>query len=278
MRQGQASRTAQHNALFRALEGRLPHPLFEDPLARRLLRGRYRLAAALPAGVVARLIDRRWPGPRAAVSVRTRYLDDAIRRQCADGLDQLVILGAGFDSRAHRLPCLRGVRVFEVDHPATQARKRAAVGAAGAGVTYVPVDFLRTRVEDALAAAGCAPGRSTLFLWEGVTNYLDAAAVDATLRTIARLGRRLLFTYVDRALLDGTVVFEGGARSLAHVRGLGEPFTFGLAPAELGRYLDERGLDLLEDLSLAEAAGLYYGARRPPVSAYYHVVRARCRA
>jgi hypothetical protein len=94
---------------------------------------------------------------------------------------------------------------------------------------------------------------------------------------IARMGTGLLFTYVDQALLDGTSRFEGGDRSLAHVRSLGEPFTFGLPPAGMRAYLDERGLDLLEDLSLADAARLYYGAERPPVSAYYHVVRARCR-
>jgi methyltransferase (TIGR00027 family) len=277
MRPGQASRTAQHNALFRALERRLPRPLFDDPWARRFLRGRYRLAGALPARAVARLIDRRWPGPRAAVCVRTRYLDDAVRRECADGMEQLVILGAGFDTRPHRLPGLQRVRVFEVDHPATQARKRDAMGGAPGHVTYVPLDLLRGRVEEALAGSGFVPGPRTLFLWEGVTNYLDAHAVDATLRAVARLGSGLLFTYVDRALLDGSAEFEGGARSLAHVRSLGEPFTFGLVPAELPGYLRERGLTLLEDLSLADAAGLYYGPRRPPVSAYYHVVRARCR-
>jgi methyltransferase (TIGR00027 family) len=277
MRPGQPSRTAQHNALFRALERRLPRPLFDDPYAHRFLRGRYRLAGALPARAVARLIDRRWPGPRAAVCVRTRYFDDAIRQECADGLDQLVILGAGFDSRPHRLPSLTGVRVFEVDHPATQAWKRRTVGPRHDRVTYVAIDFLRERLDDRLAEAGLAQGLRTLFLWEGVTNYLDAGAVDATLRTVARLGGRLLFTYVDRALLDGSAEFEGGARSLAHVRGLGEPFTFGLAPGELRGYLRERGLTLLEDLSLADAASLYYGEQRPPVSAYYHVVRARCR-
>ena len=228
---------------------------------------------------MARLIDRRWPGPRAAVSVRTRYLDDAIRRQCADGLDQLVILGAGFDTRAPT-----GCRACGACASSRSTTRRRRPGsarpwAAGAGVTYVPVDFLRTRVEDALAAAGCAPGRSTLFLWEGVTSYLDAAAVDATLRTIARLGRRLLY-HVCGPRATRRHGRARGRRAIARARARAGRalYASGLAPAELGRYLDERGLDLLEDLSLAEAAGLYYGARRPPVSAYYHVVRARCRA
>src|SRR6185436_12219070 len=167
------SRTAQHNALFRAIEQRLPQPLFVDPWARRFLRGRYRLAALLPAAVLVRVIDLRWPGPRAAVCVRTRWIDDAIAAAQAAGLDQLVLLGAGFDARAHRLPGIERVRVFEVDHPATQAMKRRVVDAERAHVTYVPVDLTRDALPDALARAGLLPHARTLLLWEGVTNYLD---------------------------------------------------------------------------------------------------------
>jgi methyltransferase (TIGR00027 family) len=277
MRAGAASRTAQHNALFRALEQRLDRPLFADPFARRFLRGRYRLAACLPAAAVARAIDHWWPGPRAAVCVRTRWIDDAVRRHLAAGLDQIAILGAGFDARAHRLPGIETVRVFEVDHPATQAMKRSVVASSPAHVTYVPLDLLRDRLEDALAAAGFALGRRTLFLWEGVTNYLDEASIDATLRFVARAGTSLLFTYVDRAMLDGTARFEGGSESMDYVRKLGEPFTFGFAPAEIAAYLDRRGLELVEDLALSDAARLYYDGARPPVSTFYHVAAARCR-
>ncbi|HXK11084.1 MAG TPA: SAM-dependent methyltransferase [Vicinamibacteria bacterium] len=277
MIEGRPSRTAQHNALFRALEAAQPRPLFSDPWARRLLRGRYRLAGLLPARALARFIDRHWPGPRAAVCVRTRYIDDAVVDLVAEGLDQLVILGAGFDARAQRLPDLRQVRVYELDHPSTQAVKRAAVGRAGAPVRYVPIDFGRERLESVLDDAGVAPDARTLFLWEGVTNYLDEVSVDGTLRTIAARGTQAIVTYVDRALLDGAREFAGGRESLAHVRSLGEPFTFGLDPATLPTYLEARGLRLLEDHALSDVATRYYGDDCPPVSSYYHVVRARCR-
>jgi methyltransferase (TIGR00027 family) len=278
MRAGAASRTAQHNALFRALEQRLDAPLFEDPFAQRFLRGRYRLFGLLPARPLARTIDRFWPGPRAAVCVRTRWLDDAIVRALDAGLDQLVILGAGFDARSLRLPGIERVRVFEVDHPDTQALKRSVVGRAPLHLTYVPFDFLRDRLDDVLRDAGLVPGRRTLFLWDGVTNYLDEASIDATLRTVARAGTALLFTYVERAMIDGTERFEGGRESLDYVRKLGEPFTFGFDPATLGAALAERGLELVEDLALSEVARRYYrGDARPPVSAFYHVVSARCR-
>lgn len=278
MIEGRPSRTAQHNALFRALERAQDPPLFADPFARRFLRGRYRLYGALPARALARYIDRRWPGPRGAVCVRTRYIDDRVAEALADGLDQLVVLGAGFDARAQRLPGLARVRVFEVDHPSTQAMKRAVVGTPPAHVRYVPADLAREPLADVLSAAGVARDVRTLVLWEGVTNYLDAPSVDATLRTVASLATSVVFTYVERALVDASAEFEGGAQSLAYVRSLGEPFTFGLDPAEVPAYLAARGIALVEDESLATVAARYYPGRRPPVSAFYRVVTARCRA
>jgi len=277
MKPHRPSRTAQHNALFRAIEQRLPQPLFEDPWAQRFLRGRYRFAALLPAAALARAIDARWPGPRAAVCVRTRWIDDAIAAEFALGLDQLVLLGAGFDSRAYRLAGIDRVRVFEIDHPATQAMKRSVVGDAPAHVTYVAVDLVRDALSEALARAGLRSGARTLIVWEGVTNYLDEPTIDATLRYAARAGRRLLFTYVDRALIDGARTFAGGSESVDYTKKLGEPFTFGFDPGALHGYLAERGLELEEDLPLPEAARKYYPAASPPVSAYYHVVSARCR-
>jgi methyltransferase (TIGR00027 family) len=278
MRKDRPSHTAQHNALFRALEQRLARPLFRDPLARRFLRGRYRLLSWLPAKPLAHLIDRRWPGPRAAVAVRTRYLDDALLQLLGEGLDQLVILGAGFDARAYRLPGLQALRLFEVDHPCTQAMKCEVVGTPPSNVTYVPFDFGESRLEDALAAAGFHRALRSVFLWEGVTNYLDEASVDRTLRFLAQAADTVLFTYVDRAMLEGPGQFPGAAESLAHVHRLGEPFTFGLDPRGLRAYLAARGLALVEDFALPELALRYYRGVPPPVSSYYHVVRARCRA
>jgi methyltransferase (TIGR00027 family) len=276
--EGRPSRTAQHNALFRALERGQDFPLFADPFARRFLRGRYRLYGALPPRALARFIDRRWPGPRAAVCVRTRYIDDRVAQAVADGLDHLIILGAGLDARAHRLPGLDRVRVLEVDHPSTQALKRAVVGTPPAHLRYAAADLAREPLAPVLDAAGVARHARTLVLWEGVTNYLDAASVDATLRAIADLPASVVFTYVERALLDASAAFAGGPQSLAYVRGLGEPFTFGLDPAEVPAYLCARGLELVEDLDLETVAARYYPGARPPVSAFYRVVTARCRA
>jgi methyltransferase (TIGR00027 family) len=128
MRDGQASRTAEHNALFRALESDRPEHrrLFSDPLARAFLRWPYAMAtgvARVPGlrRLVPRFIDRRWPGVRTSVVARTRLIDDVIAASLGEHIEQLVILGAGFDSRAYRLRGLADITVFEVDHPDTQA-------------------------------------------------------------------------------------------------------------------------------------------------------------
>src|SRR5208282_2568410 len=123
-------------ALFRAVESGRPaaRRLIEDPYASAFLGGGLRwLAAAgrvpLARGLVARLIDRRAPGPRVSAVVRTRLIDDAVTDALAAGATQVILLGAGYDSRAYRIDAIRTTRVFEVDHPTTQAVKRRRIDA-----------------------------------------------------------------------------------------------------------------------------------------------------
>ncbi len=147
-------------------------------------------------------------------------------------------------------------------------------------VVWVPVDFLTEDFGAALLGAGYDPALASLFIWEGVTNYLDAATVDHTLRWIALHAAdasRLSFTYVDRALLDGSAPFPGAERWVASVADAGEPFTFGLDPGELDGYLAARGLSLLHDVSTAEALAGLSGAQAagmPAPPGFYHVALA----
>ena len=193
MREGRGSRTAEQNALFRALESTLPESrrLFEDHLARTFLTWPLTLVARLAVvpglrELVPWLIDNRWPGVRSSVVARTRLIDDAIAASLGEHLEQFVILGAGFDSRAHRLPCLRGITVFEVDHPDTQTTKRKVLervlSVPPKHVRFVALDFNQRDLASAMAAAGYRESARTFILWEGVTNYLTEAAVDTTLR------------------------------------------------------------------------------------------------
>ncbi len=284
------SRTARFVALFRALETRLPEDerLFTDPFAADFLDGR--LGAALAAArvpgtgpLVPAYIDRRWPGTRVSVVVRTRFIDEALARAVDDGVGQVVLLGAGFDARAYRLDALGGARVFEVDAPETQAVKRAAIearlGSSPANVTWVAVDFERDDLAASLPAGGLDPDTPAFFVWEGVTPYLTAEAVDATLRAIASVaapGSRIVFTYLNRAGLEGARRMQGAAASAGAAARAGEPFQFGLDPDEVPAYLAERGFELVEQVTSAELAArfLHPLGRRPPVSPFYNVVLA----
>ena len=284
------SRTAEVVALFRALETLEParERLFADPYARPFLRPAARLLVGL-AGLppvrrrVLRVIDRKWPGARTSGVARTRLVDDCLRRALTDGTRQVLILGAGFDARAWRMPEMAGARVFEIDHPLTQAEKRRRVGQAAARqslVTYVPVDFNRQTLDAELRRSDFDVDARTFVLWEGVTNYLTDAAVDVTLRAIAALvprGSELLFTYVHRGLLDGSVPFDGGPGMLERVRNAGEPWTWGLDPREMPAYLAARGFTLDEDLSADDYRARYFGeaARSMKGYSFYRAVLAR---
>ena len=194
------------------------------------------------------------------MQVRTRVLDDEVRAFVAAGGRQLVILGAGYDCRALRLPELADARVLEVDHPATQGHKRAVLARLGAEspAEYVTWDF-ETRALDELPAElvahGHDPAAPTLTLWEGVTMYLTEAAIDATVAAIAAYsasGSRLALTYFDRSRIARPSLGTRLMKSV--VSTAGEPWRWGWDPDELPAWFAARGFTLDRDIALADAA------------------------
>lgn len=194
---GEPSRTAlaaaTHRAIHHALEG---GRVFADPLAERILgkspdelRAEAEIAERAPM--------------RFFVCARARLAEERIAAAVARGLRQVVVLGAGLDTFAYRHPHGSALAVFEVDHPATQAWKRARLAAADIAVPprlrYVPVDFETDSSAEALASAGLDAGAPSFFLWLGVVPYLTEAAIFATLGWIARLpgGAEVVFDYGD---------------------------------------------------------------------------------
>jgi len=264
-----SSRTAEYVALFRAIESARPdgQRSFEDPFAVGFLEpGLKSVAKAARVPGLRRLIpafiDRRWPGARPSAVVRTRIIDDAVSEAIGLGADQMAILGAGYDTRGARLPAATAIPVFELDQAETQEKKAARLqemlGTLPPNIVFVPFDLEQEGVGEPLARAGFQSGRRSVFIWEGVLSYLTPEAVDATLgwvRGAGAPGSRLIFTYVDLAHFG-----PGGAggnkvpwsRAVAKV---GEPFRYGLDPATLDKFLAERGLGLMWDLSTADALG-----------------------
>lgn len=194
------------------------------------------------------------------MQVRTRVIDDEIRAFVAGGGRQLVLLGAGYDCRALRMPELAAARVFEIDHPATQSHKRATLERieAASPAVYVTWNFEELPLEDlpdALAAAGHDAARPTFTVWEGVTMYLSEPAINASLRAIAAWsapGSTLAMTYFAKAAVEQPSLASRAIRAV--VSRAGEPWRFGWEPGELPGYLAARGLALRRDISLAAAA------------------------
>jgi len=203
--------------------------------------------------------------------VRTIAIDDALR---AVGSPQVVILGAGLDGRAWRMPELANVVVFEVDHPDSQRVKRARIPALTPGahdIRFVPVDFERDSLSDALANAGHDPARPTTWIWEGVVMYLTPADVEATLGAIARRSAatsRLVIVYHSPALL---LRLAG-----LYLRYLGEPLRSAFQPSAMRALLAKYGFVVARDddihaLAAALAPGL---AEAMKVAKHLRVVTA----
>ena len=185
------------------------------------------------------------------LSARTTFFDAALARHLKD-VEQLVILGAGWDTRSYRMP--NEIHCFEVDTPRTQATKRQMLKKAGldtARITFAPADFLTDDWIEKLVQAGFDPNKRTFFLWEAVTMYLDQDAVEGTLRKIADTasGSAVSFDYFNARLIVARSPFWSYAR--AAVNAIGEPFTFGIASTkpsskDVAAFLASCGLSMEE--------------------------------
>jgi methyltransferase (TIGR00027 family) len=288
MREGRASRTAEYNAAFRAMESARPasQRVLHDPYSHRLLPPGLRLLRRLAAvpGVgqgLTTYVDRRWPGMRSSVVARTRLIDDWLSDAVRDGIEQVVMLGAGLDTRAWRLPALARATVYEVDHPSTSQAKQSRLATWDADlrrVRFVQVDFDRESFVDRLVQAGFDDSQKAAVVWDGVTNYLQPEAVDAVMRWAGGLapGSHFIFTYIDAAVLDGSTRFEGADSVMRSLVRSGEPWTFGLRPQDVADYLAERGLRLLADQGAADYRRHVMGEQARHIHGYefYHVAWA----
>ena len=233
------------------------------------------------------LIERLFAGHHAYVLARTRYIDDFLVESLAPEVRQVLVLGAGFDSRAYRFADrLRGTRVFEVDHPATSAIKRRKVEAIFGGVpdhvALVPVDFNRDRLGDALERAGFRAGLRSIVLWEGTVPYLASAAADETLRFLASTcgpGSRLIFDYLVDSVIDGTCDYRGAATEYARMKETPEPFVFGIAPEDIEAFLSARGFGDVRDIGGDDLRDRCFptGRRDAYVKPWWRIVHATVR-
>ncbi len=290
MKEGKPSFTAEGTVAMRYAEWLAPEEkrICHDPLAKDFVPAKFRIPgkSRLVAKVVIRCVEWLVPGMIAYIVGRTRYIDDYVAQRIDDGIAQLVVMGAGYDSRAYRFDKLRGkVKVFEVDFPATQEVKKAKVkkifGSLPDHVVYVPVDFDEITLGEGLFAGGFDKSAQTLFIWEGVTPYITPEAMDETLAFVANNsgeGSSIIFDYLYSSALDGT--FQRGqvhrirrAWEVIAQPITSERFCYGIPDGTIEEFLTRRGFRDVVDTSgehfeSAHVKGPYENLR------VWHVVHA----
>lgn len=285
MKPGQSSLTAQNNAILRVHERMRPAParILDDPYAAAFLPDRLRNAADADQQIQAIVAgwDRQFPGVGNAILVRGRYIDRCIETALQDGLRQVVILGAGFDTRALRLPALQaGASVFEVDHPDTQAVKRERIEPHAPPATrYVAIDFNRDPLGATLRSSGHDADCPTLFIWEGVSYYLPAATVDRTLAAVRRCsppGSRIVGDLFTAAVAGGVSRMPEADRLRAGLHRIGETIRFGIPLAQIDRFWTQRGFGDVKWISARRWAQMRLGSliTKRPISEMFILIQA----
>ena len=265
MQAGQFSRTALgaagHRAAHQILEG---GSVFADPLALPIL------GAEAQAAIEKAKAQPQKRGLRLFIALRSRFAEESARAAMKRGARQIVVLGAGLDTFAYRLAAPPGLRVFEVDHPATQAEKRRRLAAARvaepAHVDYVGCDFETQTFIDALAAAGFDSHRPAFVFWLGVTVYLTHEAVYATLAAIAALpgGAEIVFDYAaPPEAIDHPAARAAHEELARNVAAAGEPLRAYFDPPALGARLAALGFREIEDCAANVVAARYAPGREP---------------
>jgi methyltransferase (TIGR00027 family) len=263
MQAGEPSRTALgaagHRAAHQVLESGL---IFADPLALRIL------GPDANAAIEAARSDPARRRLRLFIAVRTRFAEDALAAAVVSGVRQLVVLGAGLDTFAYRSPFGDRLRVFEVDHPATQAWKRRRLDDAAIPLPpvlrFAPVDFEHGTLADGLTAAGFDPAQPGFLTWLGVVPYLTEPAVFSTLAWIASLagGAHVVFDYGNPPLPGD----DAAHRQLAErVAAGGEPFRSHFETDILHAKLAALGFGRIEDLGPPAIRQRYFAGRGGPV-------------
>lgn len=285
---GQPSETAGRAALARAWETQKPAEsrVCYDPFAVHMLRDEGKFLILTPEGRE-RFIEACNPvmsGLLDYIVLRTRVIDFHLQDCATKGLRQIVLLGAGYDSRAYRFAELQGkIKIIEVDTPETQENKKAKLrehlGSLPNYVTFVPVDFKKDEWAASLIQAGLNPSLQTLLIWEGVTYYLEPKAVDQTLGFVTAntpAGSSIIFDYLRPEVVDGTTqnpLMLGVHQFSAEI---GEPLKFGLKPQDVEQFLTQRGFNNVENLTVEQCMGKYltpaHGQRSPMKE--YSIVRA----
>jgi len=216
------------------------------------------------------------PGFHEHIISRTRFIDDLIEKSATEGVEQYVILGAGYDSRAHRLELPSSLKIFEVDQPEVQDRKRSKLPKElpnSENVTYVTVDFAHQSLSERLLNAGFDRTKSTVFTLEGVTQYISKEAFNSSMKEMSRLCQKtssiFALSFVNELLNKnpedcfgrGYLNPEKKANLIKKLsaKAAGEPWISFYSTEEIEGLLSENGYSIKENVTLEDLNSLYFG-------------------
>jgi methyltransferase (TIGR00027 family) len=264
MKQNQSSQSAMGVALFRAIESQKPETrrICYDPYAHAFVPtvSYFLVKLFVDSG----LYERMGPGAMGFIVVRERYIDDYLKTTLEEGLDQVVLLGAGFDTRAYRIPGIEQARVIEIDYPATQEAKRKAlkkvIDSLPGHVIFVPVDFNTQSLGERLKNSNYNEQAKTLFIWQGVTYFLKEQGVDSTLDFIAHHsgpGSSVIFDYMYTEIFQDPNNSYGKALKRT-AKMSGEEYLFGIDRGQVEPFLTQRGFQNVHNMTLDALRQRYF--------------------
>lgn len=243
--------------------------LFEDPFSEKLCSPLYKFFLFLQRSprineAIINSKEKSTPGVMGWLFCRFRYIDDVLKNSIAKKeIETVVNLGAGMDCRAYYIPGIESIHYFEVDHPSVIKKKKAKMekilGKLPDHVTYVPIDFETQSLNTELKKAGYNLTSKTLFIWEGVTQYISKEANDRTLKCVAQSapGSKIVFTYILKSFIEGENIHEGIKTMYKWMVKRFSIWIYGLDPAEIGDYLSKYSLSLIEDIGSEEMEERY---------------------
>ena len=273
--------------LFRAFETNRNsnERLFADPYAINFLDKGLKLAVSaskisILRNFITKKIQKRIPGAFSSGVARTKYIDDLLQKTITDGIEQVMILGAGFDTRALRLDILKSIPVIEIDHPDTSDFKietfKSSTGQLPKNIKFCQIDFNKQGLDELMEEIKFDFTKRTTIIWEGVTNYLTEEAISRTFSFISKFpkGSYVIFTYVHQQVLNNPASFLGGEKLLKDLEKIEESWTFGFLPEQLPGYLERFGLTLVEDLGATDYRNKYLPRRSEKGYEFYRVAFA----
>ncbi len=254
------------NAVLRTIESRRPQKerLFMDPFAHVFLNFNFQIILKLLllpriGDAILKGREKNYPGMIGNFLCRTRYIDDLVQDLLEKTFDQIVFLGAGFDTRPFRIPGLNKICIYEIDHPVTQAQKIKKIGRIRGKIpdnmTFIAIDFDKEELEDRLKRSSFDSRAKSLFVWEAVSQYIKEASVHNIFSCLSRMASSdsyVIFTYIDKEYIEDRNDSKRSEYLAAHQERLNEPWLFGIDKEKISSFLSFYGFDLIEQSGAAD--------------------------